>query len=63
MISDVLSDAVHEMNKYLTNPATASCYRGATKRRVLSVMTVMNKMREELDALPVVSKKKMVAGK
>ncbi len=50
MISDVLSDAVNEINRYLRE--YPDVYSGAIRERILEVVDVMGSLGCELDARP-----------
>ena len=54
MISDTLSDAVNEINEYLTHAATADCYTGNLKLRIEALIQMMDAIRQELDTPPEV---------
>ena len=51
MISDVLADAVADIDKYLTDPTFAAVY-GPWRERILAVREQMDELRAALDAPP-----------
>jgi hypothetical protein len=54
MISDTLSDAVAQIDSYLSEPATSICYQGDVRTRILILRAQMETMRMELD-MPIPS--------
>ena len=52
MISDVLADAIAEIDAYLGDPSFADVYQGALRTRILLVRQAMEDIREELDTPP-----------
>ncbi len=54
MISDTLSDAVAEIDRYSSDPVFG--YEGEIRTRILALRDSMNVMKTELDALPTEAK-------
>lgn len=52
MISDVLSEAVIDINGYLDDPTFDAVYKGKVRERIINLRTHMEEMRAELDTLP-----------
>jgi cell fate (sporulation/competence/biofilm development) regulator YmcA (YheA/YmcA/DUF963 family) len=52
MISDILSEAVAEIRRYLDDPVFAGTYTNS-RREIERVAQEMDKLRAELDRLPV----------
>jgi len=52
MISDVLADAIVEMDDYLSNRLYDDTYTGDLRTRILQVRAEMELLRIELDAPP-----------
>lgn len=52
MISDVLSEAVAEMNASLDEPVYAQVYQGELRRKILAVRDAMDALRQALDTPP-----------
>jgi len=52
MISDVLSDAVHDMDRYLNDPLYDDPYGSALRARILAVRGQLETLRRELDNSP-----------
>ena len=50
MISDVVSDAISEIDRYLSE--YKDVYSGAIRERIIDVRDVMHELRDELDTLP-----------
>lgn len=55
MISDVLHEAVSEIDRYLEEPTFAACYQGQTRDELLALRTLMEAMRQRLDTPPTAS--------
>lgn len=51
MISDVLSEAVSDIDKYLSNPVFDSVYEGQTREEVILVRGAMDMLRRRLDTV------------
>ena len=49
MISDVLFEAVQEINYYLNEPTFAKAYNGDLRARIVKLRDEMDAMRTELD--------------
>ncbi len=49
MISDVLFDAVQEIDRYLNDPTFKEVYSGRLRGRIIELRDAMNAMRIELD--------------
>jgi hypothetical protein len=49
MISDVLHDAVAEMDRYLDSPEWRDTYTGQTRKELKSLRTMMDVARQRLD--------------
>lgn len=54
MISDVLSDAVHNIDTYLNGDVFDDCYTGDIRTRILILRSQMDAMRMELDLPPTI---------
>lgn len=52
MISDVLSEAVDEIDRYLSDEVFADVYTGDLRARIVAVRNEMEKIRVELDTPP-----------
>ena len=52
MISDVLFDAVRDLDHYLNDPDSAETYGGPVRERILVVRAEMDLLRATLDAPP-----------
>ena len=52
MISDVLADAVAQMDKYLDNPWYRNVYAGQTRKELKALRTMMDSTRMWLDKPP-----------
>jgi hypothetical protein len=52
MISDVLFDAVQDIDRYLSDPVFNETYQGSLRTRILLVRHAMDDLREELDTPP-----------
>lgn len=52
MISDTLSEAVNEIDRYLNDPLYAGMYGGDLRKRIVAVRDQMHALRAELDAPP-----------
>lgn len=52
MISDVLSDALDEIRRYLDDEVTGDWYVGALRQRILALTDQMEEVRIILDRLP-----------
>ena len=52
MISDVLSDAVSQIDCYLENPSFDGCYEGEIRQELLTLREAMDAMRAKLDTPP-----------
>jgi hypothetical protein len=52
MISDVLADALTEMQQYLNDPTYDRVYSGELRAEIERVMAEMQSLRERLDRLP-----------
>jgi len=50
MISDVLHDAVSEMDRYLDSPEWRDTYTGQTRKELKALRTMMDAARQRLDA-------------
>lgn len=50
MISDVLSDAIHAITGYLNHDATAACYTGMIRERIVKLRDDMEELRAILDS-------------
>lgn len=57
MISDVLHEAVVEMDRYLDNPEWRDTYTGQTRKELKALRTMMDAARQRLDTT-----KKFTAG-
>jgi hypothetical protein len=53
MISDVLHEAVAEMDKYLYSPEWRDAYTGQTREELKVLRNMMNAARQRLDSPPV----------
>jgi len=49
MISDILSEAVSEIDRYLTDKTFEEVYSGELKERIVVLRNNMEEMRKELD--------------
>lgn len=62
MISDVLSDAAHNIRDYLADPATADCYREPEiQAGIVGVLAAMDTLRTVLDTPPPTLARRPVA--
>lgn len=52
MISDVLSDAVREIDRYLADPVFAAAYQGDVGEKIRALRDEMDAMRRDLDRPP-----------
>lgn len=52
MISDVLHEAVCEMDRYLDSPEWRDTYTGQTRKELKALRTMMDAARQRLDTLP-----------
>lgn len=52
MISDVLSEAVQDINRYLEDPVFAGAYSGAMTRRIKACVSEMEAILRALDTQP-----------
>ncbi|TAJ79069.1 MAG: hypothetical protein EPO42_06825 [Gallionellaceae bacterium] len=52
MISDVLADAVAEIDRYLDSPEWWDTYTGATRKELKALRTLMDAARTRLDTPP-----------
>lgn len=52
MISDVLHDAVAEMDRYLDSPEWHGMYTGQTRKELKALRTLMDAARQRLDTPP-----------
>jgi hypothetical protein len=52
MISDVLAEAVHQIDEYLSNPTYQAMYQGDVLTRIRLVRHAMEDLRQELDTPP-----------
>jgi hypothetical protein len=52
MISDVLSDAIDEIQRYLNDPAFSRVYSGDLRDEIKRVIEQMERLRAKLDRLP-----------
>lgn len=52
MISDVLHEAVNEIDRYLNDPVFATSYTGELRDHIVKVRDEMHSLRAELDAPP-----------
>lgn len=52
MISDVLSDAIAEIDEYLANPHYKDWYDGDLLKRIIEVRNAMESVLRELDTPP-----------
>jgi hypothetical protein len=52
MISDVLHDAVAQVNQYLADKTFEKVYAGDIRERIIKLVAAMDGMRRELDAVP-----------
>ena len=52
MISDVLFDAINDLNYYLNEPAFADTYTPETRAKVQKLIEEMQPILAELDAIP-----------
>jgi len=52
-ISDVLFDAVEEINRYLDDPCYNNMYSGDLRKRIIAIRDAMESIRKELDTPPV----------
>jgi len=52
MISDVLHEAVSEMDRYLNDPVFSDTYEGMMRKELLALRTQMDLMRQRLDTPP-----------
>ncbi len=50
MISDVLSDAISEIDRYLDE--YQNLYAGPVRDRIIEVRDIMHELRDELDTVP-----------
>ncbi len=50
MISDVLSDAIREIDRYLDE--CQNLYAGPVRERIIEVRDIMPELRDELDTVP-----------
>ena len=50
MVSDVLHDAVLEIERYLNEPAFAKCYEGNIRIQIQTLVAAMDALRCTLDA-------------
>lgn len=57
MISDVLSEAVAEIDRYLTTPTFSVCYVGEMRQRIRKCRNEMEAIRRVLDTPPSESDK------
>jgi hypothetical protein len=55
MISDVLAEAVHQIDEYLTDPTFRESYQGDVLTRIRLVRHAMDDLRQELDTPPTKS--------
>lgn len=53
MISDVLSDAIDDIDRYLESPTFADTYCGELRQRIIELRDRMEAMRGELDNPPL----------
>lgn len=61
MISDVLSEAVFDIDYYLENAAFRDTYTGKMRQRIVDVRNEMNEIRKALDKFP--TKKQVIASR
>lgn len=54
MISDVLADAVAQMDVYLKEPEYRDMYAGQTRKELKALRTLMNAARQRLDEPPAI---------
>lgn len=52
MISDVLHEAVAEMDRYLDSPEWRDTYTGQTRKELKALRTMMDAARQRLDTPP-----------
>lgn len=52
MISDVLAEAVDELDRYLRDPVLGKSYTGPTRERIVWLRNGMELVRQELDQPP-----------
>lgn len=52
MISDVLSEAVDSMDRYLNDPVFKNVYDGELRKELLSLRNKMDSIRARLDMVP-----------
>lgn len=52
MISDVLSDAAHDIRDYLEHPVAGACYGSAIRDDIQHVLAQMDNLRRILDTPP-----------
>lgn len=52
MISDVLANAVAEMDRYLDSPEWRNTYTGQTRKKLKALRTMMDAARQRLDTPP-----------
>jgi hypothetical protein len=52
MISDVLADAIDQIDQYLRHPTYQAMYQGGLLTRIRLVLHAMEDLRQELDTPP-----------
>jgi hypothetical protein len=62
VISDLLSDALTEIQQYLNDPTYDRIYSGELRAEIERVMAEMRSLRERLDRLPPQAEQQQNAG-
>lgn len=58
MISDVLAEAIAEIDRYLSDPVFADVYEGALRSDIVELRNKMDGVRERLDTPPIAADEK-----